>query len=277
MQHSITPDQIPSNLTLLWKGFTKRCDNAELPEARIQVDQFRFDLLKLRRYNQFCGFEQDVLSLSYLFVATQPLQLMLLTDPSVPVKPLGMIHLGVSFYAHKPLDLEQSYRFELSVGEQGQTEKGLEFELVGRFFEGEEEVAGYRSQCLLKMPSTERRRRRRGAREPKVAYEWSKVTDIGLDEVHARGYARVSGDYNPIHLHRLTSKPFGFDAPIAHGMYMVARVLAEVALPLKEAKFEFKRPALLPIAGSLEQDGEAVRLVNEGGKPLVEGSVRYAE
>ncbi|GAA4893575.1 MaoC/PaaZ C-terminal domain-containing protein [Ferrimonas pelagia] len=272
MQQSIRPDQIPSNLTLLWKGFTKRCDNAELPASRIRVEDFSFDRLKLRRYNACCGFEQDVLSLSYLFVATQPLQLMLLTDPTTPIKPLGMIHMGVSFHQHAPLSLEQTYHFELTVGKQERTEMGLEFELVGSFTDGHQELAGYRSRCLIKMPAIgERRRRRRAARESKIEQQWQAGSPIELDPQRARGYARVSGDYNPIHLHKWTAKPFGFEAPIAHGMYMVARLLAEIKTPLKSANFDFKRPALLPINGRAELGQGAIRLLNEAGKPLVEG------
>ncbi|GAA5187642.1 MaoC family dehydratase [Ferrimonas gelatinilytica] len=278
MQQSIRTDQIPSNLTLLWKGFTKRCDNAELPDAQIEVANFRLDPAKLKRYNAFCGFESGALPLSFPFVATQPLQLMLLTDPDVPVKPLGMIHMGVRFVQSAPMDTDSDYRFVLNVGTQQRTDAGLEFELVGRFFGAQDqEVAAYYSRCLLRMPPPENSRRRRPARTPRVTRDWQALASLTLDTASARGYAKISGDYNPIHLHRFTAKPFGFDAPIAHGMYMVAKVLSTVKTPLKAAEFDFKRPALLPISATVEGEGEALRLVNEGGKPLLEGQVSPLE
>ncbi len=275
MQQSIRIDQIPSNLALMWKGFTKRCDNAELPDAQIEVSDFRLDPDKLKRYNAFCGFEADAMPLSFPFVATQPLQLMLLTDPDVPAKPMGIIHMGVRFVQSAPMDTETAYRFLLTVGAQQRTEAGLEFELVGRFFGPEQqEVAAYYSRCLLRMPPPETSgRRRRPARAPRVTREWQPLGPLQLDTAAARGYAKISGDYNPIHLHKITAKPFGFEAPIAHGMYMVAKVLATVKRPIGEAQFDFKRPALMPIAAQVEGDGEALRLVNEGGKPLLEGQI----
>ena len=41
-----------------------------------------------------------------------------------------------------------------------------------------------------------------------------------------RRYGAVSGDRNPIHLHSLTARAFGFKSAIAHGMWLKARTLA---------------------------------------------------
>lgn len=43
-----------------------------------------------------------------------------------------------------------------------------------------------------------------------------------------RAYGGLSGDRNPIHMHALTSQLFGFKRPIAHAMYLVARLEAEL-------------------------------------------------
>ena len=49
---------------------------------------------------------------------------------------------------------------------------------------------------------------------------WHLPDDLG------RRYASVSGDRNPIHMHALTAKAFGFPRAIAHGMWTKARCLA---------------------------------------------------
>ncbi|MEM6797233.1 MAG: MaoC/PaaZ C-terminal domain-containing protein, partial [Acidobacteriota bacterium] len=65
-----------------------------------------------------------------------------------------------------------------------------------------------------------------------------------------RRYARVSGDFNPIHLWPATSKPLGFRRPIAHGMNLVSRAYAglEAAASAGPHRLEvrFKTPAPLP-------------------------------
>ncbi|MBY6016877.1 hypothetical protein KUW04_03580 [Halomonas denitrificans] len=277
MNQTLNQNDIPSNLSLVWKGFIKRCEQGELPAMELKVDGFRFDADKLAAYNAFCGFAANALPLSYLFVATQPIQLMLLTDKAVPVQPLGMIHLGVSFELHTSVEADGAYDVVVKVGEQERTEKGLEFELVGEFWREGQCCASYVSRCLLRVPAEGgRRRRRAGGRAPRVEHEWQVIENLALAPQVARGYARISGDYNPIHLHRITAKPFGFDAPIAHGMYMVAKMLSAVSEPLRSASFDFKRPVLMPGNGTVERDGEALRLASSAGKPLVEARIQSA-
>ncbi|WP_028115556.1 MaoC/PaaZ C-terminal domain-containing protein [Ferrimonas senticii] len=272
MQIELRYAQIPSNVGLLLKAFLKKAKGAPLPAAKVVVADFRLDAKQLASYNSYCGFAAEAMPLSFPFVATQPLQLMLLCQPQVPVTPLGMIHLGVAFEQFKPFALNRSYRFELSVGEQVHNERGLEFELVGEFFDDSADdaalVSRYQSRCFIKIPGP--KSDTRPARERRVNRDWQMLAPLQLDAAQARGYARLSGDFNPIHLHRWLSKPFGFNEPIAHGMYMVAKVLAAAPQDLTQAAFEFKRPALLPISGEVEHSDGALRFVNDKRKPLLE-------
>ncbi|MFG1921373.1 MaoC family dehydratase [Cryptosporangium sp. NPDC048952] len=64
-----------------------------------------------------------------------------------------------------------------------------------------------------------------------------------------REYARASGDWNPIHLHALSAKLFGFPRAIAHGMWVKARCLAALQGRLPDAytiTVQFGKPLLLP-------------------------------
>jgi hypothetical protein len=57
----------------------------------------------------------------------------------------------------------------------------------------------------------------------------------------------VSGDRNPIHLHPLGARLFGFPRAIAHGMWTVARCLAEYGTPPAAlVRAEFRAPVPLP-------------------------------
>jgi acyl dehydratase len=73
---------------------------------------------------------------------------------------------------------------------------------------------------------------------------------LRVPEDIGRRYARVAGDWNPIHQHAISAKLFGFPRAIAHGMWSLARCVAEVqddvpAGPLV-CEVTFKRPVLLP-------------------------------
>ncbi|KAF8058900.1 htdX [Scenedesmus sp. PABB004] len=68
-----------------------------------------------------------------------------------------------------------------------------------------------------------------------------------------RSYGALSGDRNPIHLYGLTARLFGFSRPIAHAMYLVARLEAELTNAgysvhkwPASLSTEFKRPTPLP-------------------------------
>ncbi|MBY5945545.1 MaoC family dehydratase [Photobacterium rosenbergii] len=269
----IKQSQLPSTVSLLAKAMLKK-GREPLPSINITIDGFTFERDNVNRYNTCCGLPQDRLPLPYLFVATQPAQLLLLTHPSVSLKLLGMIHTHVSFHQQTPLQIGMAYDFTLGVIEWIQTDKGLEFELEGRFTLDSVYQASYRSRCLLrdKLPTNDRKKTTEATGdEGGQPLAWTKRDKFTLTPQIARSYAVVSGDYNPIHLHWLTAKPFGFKAPIIHGMYSVAKMFAAIDSTVNQVEFTFRRPAFLPTIAELEVREGELRLINSEGKPLVEG------
>jgi acyl dehydratase len=96
--------------------------------------------------------------------------------------------------------------------------------------------------------------------------QWKAPADIG------RQYAKVSGDYNPIHLSAASAKLFGFPSAIAHGLWNKARTLAALADHLPSANIEiavqFKKPVRLPsevalLASAAGSSGE-LQLIGAG-------------
>ncbi|MEG2579049.1 MAG: MaoC/PaaZ C-terminal domain-containing protein, partial [Glutamicibacter sp.] len=91
---------------------------------------------------------------------------------------------------------------------------------------------------------------------------WYADSDIG------RRYAKVCGDYNPIHLSALSAKALGMPAAIAHGIYLAARALAgiEPANGTYHWSIEFKTPVVLPASVDLafqpQADGYKVHAWN---------------
>ena len=75
-----------------------------------------------------------------------------------------------------------------------------------------------------------------------------------------RRYAAVSGDVNPIHLHALSARAFGFDRAIAHGMFSFARVLASLGARVPAAGSStvwFRKPVKLPSTTKLGVSDDA--------------------
>lgn len=74
---------------------------------------------------------------------------------------------------------------------------------------------------------------------PEVA-RWQLGADLG------RRHARVTGDWNPIHLYPWTARPLGFPRAIVHGMWTVARCVAAAGPGVTRLSVAFRRPIPLP-------------------------------
>jgi acyl dehydratase len=98
-----------------------------------------------------------------------------------------------------------------------------------------------------------------------------------------RRYAAASGDWNPIHLGAATARLFGFERAIAHGMWSLARCVAELGPEGDAVTIEaaFKLPVFLPGAVTLHATRAGPRTAFElrdadGVKPHVVGTIGRA-
>ncbi len=231
-------------------------DGEALPRLAIRLEDVAVDARRLAAYRKLCGFAAgERLPATYPFLLATPLQLELLTSPSFPLPVLGLIHRQNSIREHEDIATDARLDVECAVGAQRPSERGLELELETRV-----EVAGrlvWEAVSTILAP-----RRRTPAKErsravvsaaaeasPATTSTWHLPGDIG------RRYARLSGDYNPIHLFAATARPFGFRGAIAHGNFTQARALAELAALVPDrprtTRVQFKRPLLLPGSATL--------------------------
>jgi acyl dehydratase len=89
---------------------------------------------------------------------------------------------------------------------------------------------------------------------------------------------------NPIHIHPLSARLFGFPTAIAHGMWTKARCLAALdpRLPAGfSVEVEFKKPILLPatVEFSEGETAKGIQFAVRGagkGTPHLDGRVQFA-
>ena len=230
------------------------------------------DPARLRAYADVCGFPDDgTLPAPYPHVLAFPLAMRLMTARDFPFPVLGLVHTRIALTRHAPLPLPATERLTLSVRADG-TEphaRGTEFGVVTRAVIDGEEVWHSRSTYLFRHrrgddgPAREtsgargaretREARGKGAREERPALPERAVWELpgGL----GRRYAAASGDRNPIHLHPLTARLFGFPRALAHGMWTFARCLAEAPADPRTAEAAFRAPVLLPARVSYGEEG----------------------
>ncbi|MFF3530224.1 MaoC family dehydratase [Streptomyces rubiginosohelvolus] len=224
----------------------------------------------LAAYGRICGFaESGSLPLTYPHVLAFPLTMRLMTGRAFPLPVLGLVHTWIEITPHRAV--RPTEPLELAVYADGLTphRRGTEVTMVTEARVGGELVWESRSGYLSRHPTTDAAASARPAPDavgdlPAVA-EWRLPGDLG------RRYGAVSGDRNPIHLHPLTARLFGFPRAIAHGMWTVARCLAEAedGAEIRSVRAEFRAPVLLPATVTYAADAAGDTFALRGAKERV--------
>ncbi|UVL24984.1 MaoC family dehydratase [Pseudomonas donghuensis] len=206
------------------------------------------DPQQLEAYRKLCHFSDDGrLPPTFPHVMAFALQMQLLTAADFPFPLLGLVHLHNSIRVLRPLGGISRLRFSVSVDNLQPHEKGATFELITEAEDGLGLLWSQTSRMLC-----------RGLKlggEPAVAdapeaLALSELTRWYADSDIGRRYAKVCGDYNPIHLSAASARLFGFPTAIAHGMWSKAMALAALRghLPVSGYELEvgFLKPVRLP-------------------------------
>lgn len=259
----------------------------ELPDAELVLDGLRVDPAHLAGYARVCGFGlRDRLPVTYPHVLAFGMAMRLMTDRSFPFPMVGLVHVNNAITQHRPVRVEEPLTLRVRVADLREHQRGRMFDVI--------HTASVDGEPVWRDVSTYLRRERSGsdsadrsgkgaAAEPgepgepePVSAVWRVPADTG------RRYGAVSGDRNPIHLHPLAARAFGFRRAIAHGMWSKARCVAALDSRLPDGytvDVRFKLPVLLPAKVAFSatgQDGGGWRFslrAERSGKPHLAGTV----
>ncbi|MER5893081.1 MaoC/PaaZ C-terminal domain-containing protein [Streptomyces sp. NPDC001876] len=259
---------------------------ATLPTGRASLPPARSAPGPLASYSRVCGFtEPGVLPLTYPHVLGFPLAMRVMTGRAFPLPVLGLVHTWIDITRHRVLHPED--RLELSAYAAGLTDRrrGTEVTMVTEArLAGElvwESRSGYLSRHTTGATIAPAARTAAVTEDLPAVAEWQLPGDLG------RRYGAASGDRNPIHLHPLTARLFGFPRHIAHGMWTVARCLAEAGTGLgtdavepgriRSVRADFRAPLPLPATVTYAAAGAAfevrgARRVHLTGRVTLDGS-----
>jgi hypothetical protein len=195
---------------------------------------------QLARYARVCGFPlSNRVPATFPHVLAHPIQLELLA--ASPFSAVGVVHIANRIVQQRPLTLGEELELRVSASPFAPHRRGRTFDFVSAAYVDGELVWEDFSTMLKRGQGDDSLPREEPAPEPPVLAHWRVPDDIG------RRYAAVSGDHNPIHLHGLAAKAFGFPRAIAHGMWTKARCVSGLRLPdAFEVSVRFTKPVLLP-------------------------------
>jgi hypothetical protein len=251
----------------------------EIPDLTLVLKDVEVDPDRLAGYDRVCGFTlSDSLPPTYPHMLAFPLQLSLMTDGSFPFPAIGLVHIYNRIVQHRTLRLNEPLTIKVRATSLEPHPRGRQFSLLTEVTVGDELVWEEVSTNLRRGSGGDQSADSPGppaSDELPITATWRLPGDLG------RRYGMVSGDLNPIHVHALTARLFGFPSAIAHGMWTKARCLAALAPRLPErftVEAAFKKPIILPAeVGFAEEaisDGIRFGVRNpEKGTPHLDGQI----
>jgi acyl dehydratase len=226
---------------------------ATVPPIEVVIRAVPPDPDRLAALRGLCGLpDDDRMPPTWPHLLATRSHLAILADPAFPVRPLGLVHMAQRIEVLRPLPGSASLDLHCRVAGHRDVPAGQAFDLHTRADAGGEVVWRGVSTYLARRP---RAGRSPGARAGSADHPAAGATstDLAAAADTGRRYARLSGDWNPIHLWPATARLFGFERAIAHGMWTLASVLGAIdrAQPDSRAhartvEARFGRPVLLP-------------------------------
>lgn len=205
--------------------------------------------------------------------------------------PLGaMVHVSTDMVWARPLPPGEAIRCRVELDRVERTPRGLKLTVLSRNWMGAGQLCCQGTSVFMVRTRTPDPGEPAHPPRPRLAADpapdadgWTELARWPLAAGAGRRYARVSGDYNPIHLWPWTARPFGFRAPILHGYATAARAAHTLIAQrlygdpaaLRRMRIAFRAPLPLPATVVLLIDESAAEHRFRVATP--DGATVYAE
>lgn len=244
-----TLTRIPSSISTLWRALTtvSKRKSAEIPQKKYVMENVQPDMKKLDAFQQLFGYTGDFVPSTYWHTRFFGARILLAADPKFPFPLPGMVHLTDTIRQYETILPTDSLRMECSLGHFLAHEKGTAFETFTRLYRGNKLVWEENTVNLAIGKN-------QFADKEYNSYEFPELINpeeqsLFIPKNMGRKYARISGDFNPIHISVLGAKLFGFKKSLMHGWYSLNKILAnnpDLMTQGHEVFVAFKKPLFLP-------------------------------
>ena len=243
----------------------------------------RIDAAHLARYAAALGFDASSRSgavpLTYWYLPVQRAHMATMLSDDFPYRLAGMVHVENELVAHAAAPRNGPIVLTTRIDILPPSASGAIYCALAT----EGSANGVRVFTCISKYLAVRGRHSGKARPatPPPAGQGSVIDSWTLTPSSGRAYARVSGDWNPIHLTRWSARLMGLPAPIIHGMHSVARTCAALeaaaARQVNAISVRFTAPVTLGSTAVLRTGSEPGRYALYCGEvPAAEGAFTLA-
>jgi len=202
------------------------------PEIRAVVRGVTIESAAVERYASMCGFAAaSSVPVTFPHVLAMPLHLKIFGQRRFPLSPMGLIHLSNMIDSREPLAQGRPLDVAVVARNYRRTDAGLTFDMDTEISSGGQLCWAETCVFMARWPEPMERTGGRPPRPPRAPKDADVLAELAVSRDTAWAYARVSGDFNPIHLSDRAARFFGLRGAIGHGMWSLARSLAQAPAP----------------------------------------------
>lgn len=276
-------NKLPEFKHLIFPSFLSLAKGVKISNAGIHSQlSYKGILINPKDVSQFAGFIGigNPTPFVYIYILAQRAQAALMLQKEFTIAIPGLVHIYNRLEEVNPIDYTAPFDIETQVDVEYKAEGSLVPTFSVAFLQRGQVVARCNSIYLAKRKSNKPKSTTtvdNPATKPFLSQE------IVIPANAGRQYAKIAGDRNPIHTSTLLAKLFGFKRPIAHGWYLVSKIVnlceQHQNTTYKTINVEFKSPVFLPgaIVLQVEEKPDGILLFSalskETNKLVLSGSL----
>lgn len=252
---------LPSSSQTLLRalGTVFKSPGKTVPDLPVYVSEaLRPDAQRLEAFNRMFGYPGTYVPSTYWHTRLFGVRIALAARREFPFPLPGMVHFTDTIRQHETVWPTDVLRMECRLGRFLRHEKGTAFETLTYLYRGNRLVWEENTVNLYLGSIHIGEAEYTGHEFPELQHPYE--DRLRIPGNMGRKYARICGDYNPIHISSLGAKLFGFKRKLMHGWYGLNQILAqhpnEMAAP-HEVYAAFKKPLFIPGQVLLKQEKKA--------------------
>lgn len=237
----------------------------ELFQLETTFEDVVIDAANVKEYSAFCGFQNSAdFPATWLYTLAQRAQIALMLDKRFPLAAPGMVHITNDLEMFQkpdvalPLTIQATAtipsktgslfpHFQVEMMQSGTRIAHIKSGYIAKRGGGEKTSGGGANSASAK------------AEETPATPDFSLAKDGGqiiMPDSIGWDYAKVSGDFNPIHIAGFMAKAFGLPGKLVHGWYSVS-MFASIIERIKNTQVnkisvQFAKPVLIPTTVNIE-------------------------
>jgi hypothetical protein len=253
------------------------------PKTLLEINSIQINKNDLNKYKNVCGYDinNNDVPLIYPHMIMFPLHMDILSSKSFPFSLMGLVHLSNKIILYKNIKFDMKMKAKISFSDNYiKHDKGIVFSVISKLYcENSNQLLWESTSTMLSKSNNKSHNQEKqelnynsllkddllslGISNPSSNNNEIIKDDMKINSNIGIEYARVSGDYNPIHISTLGALILGQKEKIVHGMFVKAKSISLLMphiidnetycslSPIGEAYIEFKTPLYYPTVASL--------------------------